>query len=125
MVAEPRTFVDVEGAVRAWARDVLPTVEGRVFFAVSDSAAFPQITLFRVSGPDEAARIQFGVYGGTKAEAAQIAADLATAVEATSQYVSGAVLLHGAAVDSIRWQPDPASDRPRYVVDVIVAATPV
>lgn len=123
MVAEPRTFVDIEPALREWARDHVPSVNRRVFFGFNASAPFPQIVLFRVFGPDDRALIQWDVWAEAKAQAAEIAAELATAADAIGRYTHDGVLLHGAVVESVRWQPDDESDQPRYVVDTTVMAT--
>lgn len=123
-VAEARTYVDVEGAIREWARATVASVSGRVFFGPA-KAALPQIVLQRLGGPDGEAFVQFDVWATDKAEADETAADLATAIDALERYVSGdgTVLLHGAAVESIRWLPDPESDRPRSIVDATFCAS--
>ncbi|MCC6238107.1 MAG: hypothetical protein IT299_11125 [Dehalococcoidia bacterium] len=123
MVAEPRTWVDVESAVRAWAREVLPAIEDRVFFGVSNEAPMPQLVLTRISGPDDRCLIQFDVWGETKSAAAALAADLATAADALSRHTHETTLLLGARVEGVRWQPDEESDTPRYVVDVTFTAS--
>ena len=120
MVAEPRVFVDVEGAVRAWAREALDT--DRVFFGPVSSQG-SQIVLFRIAGPDDRCLIQFDVWASTKAGAAELAAELATAADAMSRYEHEGVLLHGASVLSSRWQPDFESDTPRYIVEAVFTAT--
>jgi hypothetical protein len=117
--AEQYTAVDVDSAVRAWARDVL-TVP--VFFGVNNDGEFPQIVVMRLFGPDSDARFQFDVWGGTKDAAATVAADLATALNGC-RYDTTAVRLHGANWESTRWFPDPETDRPRYIVEAVVTAT--
>ena len=123
MVAEPRTWVDVESAVRAWAREALPVLDDRVFFGVSNDADMPQVALTRIAGPDDRCLIQFDVWGETKAAAAALAADLATAADALGRYTHDTTLLLGARVESVRWQPDEESDTPRYIVDVTFTAS--
>lgn len=128
MVAEAVTWVDVEAALREWARDFCTLVNRRVFFGSNgdpktEPALFPQIVLFRIAGPDDRALIQFEAWAATKAQAAAVAAELATAADAMSRYVHNGTLLHGASVDGVRWLPDEASDVPRYIVDVTVFAT--
>lgn len=126
---QPVTWVDVEAAVRSWARDNVTTAGRRVFFGTSESASYPQIVLRRVGGPDSECLVQFDCWGkpkkdgGTKADAAEVAADLATEVDALARYQTDDVVLHGAVVRSSRWFPDPESDQPRYIVDVAFAAT--
>lgn len=123
MVAEARTWVDVEGAVRAWARAALPGVAGRVFFGVNNAIADSQVVLYRVAGPDDDCLIQFDIWAATKAVAAGLAAALATAADGLSRYIADGVLLHGAVVESVRWQPDEESDAPRYIVEVTFTAS--
>jgi hypothetical protein len=123
MVAEPRTWVDVEAAVRAWAREVLPSLGGRVFFGYSRDAAKSQVVLMRIGGTDDACLIQFDCWGESKSQAAAIASDLATAIDALGRYTSGGVLLHGAVVENVRWQTDRESDEQRYTVDATFTAT--
>lgn len=123
MVAEPRTWVDVEAAVRAWARGAMPSVSGRVFFAFAERADLPQIVVWRLGGPDDRCLVQFDVWANTKAEAAGAAAELATALDGLIRYVGAGALLHGAVVIDARWMPDDTSDLPRYIVDATVTAT--
>lgn len=123
MVAEPRTWVDVENAVRAWAREALPALDDRVFFGVSNDAAMPQVVLSRIAGPDDRCLIQFDAWAETKAAAAALAADLAAAADALTRYTHETTLLLGARVESVRWQPDEKSDNPRYVVDATFTAS--
>lgn len=123
MVAEARTWVDIESALRSWARDAVPSVDRRVFFGVNDRAAMPQIVLFRIFGPDDRALIQFDAWGDTKSQAASVGAELCTALDALSHTVYGDVILHGSRVDAVRWQPDEESDQPRYTIDAVVMAS--
>lgn len=127
MVAEPRTHVDVEGAVRAWAREALTSLDGHVFFGVNDALAkakATQVVLAKVAGDDMAALIQFDCWGATKAVAFAAAAELSSAAEQLGRYAGfDGVLLIGANVESDgRWLPDPESDLPRYVVDITFTA---
>ena len=123
MVAEPRIWVDVEDAVRAWARAALPALEGRVFFGANNDAAMPQVVLSRIAGPDDRCLIQFDVWADAKAASAQFAADLATALDALGRYTHGTTLLHGARVEGVRWLPDDANDTPRHVVEATFTAS--
>jgi hypothetical protein len=121
MVAEAYVAVDVEKACRQWARD-----GGFVtFFGVNNNGTFPQVVVQRVGGPDDEARIQWDVWGGTKQQAAATAADLATGLSALARYAFDGIRLHGAQVDGVRWVPDPDSDRARYIVDTVVTATAI
>lgn len=122
MVAEARTWVDVEGAVRSWAREAMTGLSGRVFFGVPDQTTFPLVTLQRIAGPDDDVLIQFDVWAAKKAAAASTAADLASAVDALGRYATADVLLLGAAVLGVRWEPDVESDQPRYIVEATFTA---
>lgn len=123
MPAEAVTWVDVEGAVRAWAQAQALGVGDRVFFGVNNAVPDPQVVLHRVAGTDGNCLIQFDVCAATKPAAAGIATALATAADALSRFTADGVLLHGALVESVRWQPDEESDTPRYVVEVTFTAT--
>lgn len=123
MIAEPRTWVDVEGAIRAWARDAVVTSGGRVFFAANSKVTDPQIVLQRIAGTDDNCLIQCDVWAGSKAAAAALAAELASEADALASYHFDGVVLHGAAVESIRWRPDEESNAPRYIVDITFTAT--
>ena len=123
MVAEPRTWVDVESAVRAWAREALPDLDGRVFFGASNDAPIPQVVLSRIAGPDDRCLIQFDAWAETKVAAAALATDVATAADALGRYVYEGTVLYGARVESVRWQPDEESDTPRQVVEVTFTAS--
>jgi hypothetical protein len=123
MFAEPRTWVDVEGAICPWARSVLPALDERVFFGVSNDAPLPQVVLTRISGPDDRCLVQFDCWGETKAASAQLAADLATAIDTLTRHVDDETVLHGARLEGVRWQPDQESDTPRYVVEATFTAS--
>lgn len=123
MVAQPVTWVDVESAVRAWARDYVTSVARKVFFAVRTDLSYPQVTVHRIGGPDDNCLMQFDCWGANKAAAAQLAAEVATEIDALPRYATDTVILHGAAVDSVRWFPDPESDQARYIVDATFTAT--
>lgn len=118
---EARTAVDVEDAVRQWARSLGYTA----FFGVNNNATFPQVVILRVAGTDDDCLIQFDVWGGTKAEAADVAASLASDLTALAGYTDGGVRLHDAAWSGTRWLPDPTTDRPRYIVEATVTATAI
>lgn len=122
MVAEAKLWGDVEGTVRSWARDTMIEVDGRVFFGANNQAPFPQIVLFRVSGPDDEVLIQFDVWAANKAQAASLAAALATAVDGVHGYTAGGVVLKAALVEGVTWQPDDESNRERYVVQATFSA---
>ena len=123
MPAEAAVWVDVEGAVREWAREQALGVGERVFFGTNNATTDPQVILHRVAGTDGDCLIQFDVWAATKSAAAATAAALATAADALSRFTADGVLLHGAVVESVRWQPDEESDTPRYVVEVTFTAS--
>jgi len=123
MVAEPRTWVDIETALRSWARAALPVLEGRVFFGAPADSALPLVTLHRIAGTDDRCLVQFDCWAALKAEAAITATAVATALDALTHAEHDGVLLHGATVEQIRWLPDEESNTPRYVVEATVVAT--
>lgn len=128
MVAEPVKYVDVESAVRDWARDTISSVGRRVFFGPNNKISTSQLVVSRIAGVDSECLIQFDVWpaaNGGKAAAQSLAAELATAADKLSYYVSGNVLLKQAVVEQIRWQPDEESNAPRYIVEVTFSAWPL
>jgi hypothetical protein len=128
-IAEATTFIDVEGAIREWAREAVPSVQRRVFFFANDNIDTAQIVLQRIGGPDDDCLIQFDVWAAKKGAAATLAAELATAADGLRRYIHGDVVLHGAAVEQIRWLPDQDAATPeervapRYIVEVTFTAT--
>lgn len=123
MVAEAHVWVDVEKAIREWARDWVPSLDGRVFFAANDNTKTPQCVVQRISGPDDACLVQFDVWAPKKADAAGVAMELATALDALARYEFEGILLHGANPLNVRWLPDPESNAPRYIVEAIFTAS--
>lgn len=122
MVAEAVQWVDVEGAVRAWARSVLDTeLDGRVFFSARQEKT-PQVVVQRLSGVDAACLFQFDVWAPTKAECAALAATLSTRLDQLNRYVYSGTLLLGADVTSVHWLPDPESGAPRFIVEATITA---
>lgn len=131
-MTQTKTFVEVEGPVRAWLRaQALSGIGSRVFFGVPDGATFPLITLALLDGAPQAGEapladpiISFDVWGGSKAEASAAAWSLVGAVESIAAGTpldspetlrcEGASVVLGPA-----FRPDPADDKPRYVVDVM------
>lgn len=122
MVAEPRVWVDIEPAVRAWLRDAVTSAGDRVFMSFNEKAAMPQASVERIAGPDDACLMQLSAWGAHKADAAQLAAELATVADALGRYAHDGVVLLGARVEDVRNLPDVESDTPRYVVDVTITA---
>jgi hypothetical protein len=123
MVAQPVVWVDVESAVRAWARDAVTSASRRVFFGRNNDLTGNQVVLHRVGGSDDRCLIQFDCWSSTKAGSASLAAELATEADALTRYEDDGVILHAAAVDAVRWLPDFESDSPRHIVDVTFVAS--
>lgn len=122
MVAESRTWVDIEKALREWLKDALTGMGRRVFFASPSNAVMPQVVLFRIAGPDDECLMQFDVWGSSKVQAAQAAAQLATTLDGLTRFEFEGVLLMGADVQSISWTPDEESTTPRYIVQALITA---
>lgn len=122
MVAEAAVFAPVTSAVKQWAQQATGV---SVYRGFQDSEALPQIRASRFGGPDEAALFQFDVLGakGQAVAVEQLAALLATRLDALAGFVAEGVRLHGARVDDIRWAPDSTTDRPRFIVSAVVTAT--
>jgi hypothetical protein len=119
---EARTAVDIESAVRQWARDAGFTT----FFGTNNSGSFPQVIVQRIAGPDDDCLVQFDVWGGQgagKKQAADEAARLATELTGLSSFDHVGTRLHDARWTGTRWLPDPTSDRPRYIVEAVFTAT--
>jgi hypothetical protein len=126
-----KRFADVEGRVRAWARAnafVVAEVGTRTFFGFPDGADLPLLTLRRVGGgtddgeaPIDSARISFECWGRTKQEAAAAAAAVKSAAESlpAGTPMGADAICYGASVELDLWLPEPKTDRPRYVVDVV------
>lgn len=120
MVAEQIDGVPVDRTVRAWLRDVLDVP---VFFGVNNDADFPQVVVMRIDGPDDAARFQFDVWGGSKDAAEDTAVALAGVLSAARFEAEGGRLLSADHL-ATRWFPDPETDRPRYIVEALATVTP-
>jgi hypothetical protein len=132
MVAEPRQWVDVSGAVLAWTRASLPSLANAVGIGTVRDAngqpIYPQISLHQLGGPDDRALFQFDCWASKAAghiNAWQTANLLATALDGLNRYVfvSGGAVLKGATIDERRWAPDIDSDQPRVIVDATIFAT--
>lgn len=123
MVAQAVVWVDVESAVREWGRDNIASVDRRVLFARNEKGPLPQVIVQRIAGPDSDCLIQLDVVASSKAAAAELAAEVATAVDGLARYVTDDVILHAAAVEDSRWLPDPVSKEPRYVIDATFVAS--
>lgn len=131
------SFPDVEEGIRTYLRQDVDVQAGpsagRVFFGVPrQNPVFPLITLRRAGGGDDLSEapidqavISFSCWGGTKQQAWDTAASVRLALYKIrgKTLVSAGVYAHGAQVDGVIFSPDPADDRPRYVVTSRVTAT--
>lgn len=141
---------DVEGGLVDWLKtraQVTALVAQRVFFGVPRTVVeaddYPMIVAFRVGGgdddseaPTDLALVQFDVWGrlrgkeGAMAVANALRSELKglrgrTVLRAPTADTPG-VVAFGATVDTVLFRPDPADQRPRYVVQALVStiATP-
>lgn len=136
-MADEDDLPDVEAGVRQYLRtdvDVQAQVSQRVFFGVPrESPTFPLITVLRAGGGDDPSEapidnavLTINCWGSTsKAQAWAVAMSVRRAlrkIRAKTLLTSG-VYAHGAVVDGVIWAPDPADDRPRYIVTALVTAT--
>lgn len=130
------TIVDAEATARAWARSethIRAIVGDRVFFATPQAyeKARPNswIVVTLISETFAAGEfgsqqplVQFTCWGNTKATAASVAMAVETAARQLSQglraTVGSAVIFDG-DVSQKRWWPDPVTNSPRYVVDLL------
>lgn len=125
---------DIEDGVRQYLRDwpgLDDIIDRRVFFGVPKSATesqFPMITVFRVAGsedggeaPVDLATVQVQVWGSRSGGKRECTTMLNLVRQAFSElrartHVTDDVDLFGATVQNVTWVPDPADDRPRYIV---------
>jgi len=123
-------YPDVMAGVRAWARadaDLAALVAGRVFFRIPDRPVYPLIRLYRAGGgpmPGEAplvtARVAFDCWAADYATASRLARTVESSADQLVPGVAAAgVWFYDASPDQSRDLPDPASGRPRVVVDVL------
>lgn len=130
------TWPDVEGGVRDYLRAdsaVSALVGTRVFFGVPKQAKFPLITVRRIGGPQDPSEapldlplVQIDVWGegNNKAQAHAVCAAVRDALDAirSATSLNAGVVAYGANVENVTWFPDPADDRPRYVLTAQVTA---
>lgn len=131
-------FGDVETAVKRWLsggevaalvqRNALPMI----FLAMPKGSPVPSVILSLIGGgpiradlPETLYRMSFDCWGTTRDEAGAIARTVVAELESlslTGGYVepTTGVYLGAAQVIMHRWQPDPDSDTPRYIVDALI-----
>ena len=137
-------FPDVEGALVTFLKanaGVSAIVAARVFFGLpkgATEATYPLIVVMRVGGGDDAsevpidnALVQIDVWGAISTKGYGLKAGcttLANAVRSACRSVVGSTTIApgvdaaGIQVQSAIWMPDPANDRPRYVLTAEVSA---
>lgn len=132
------TWPDVEGGLRTYLRadsGLAALVNRRVFFGVpKGDTRYPLVTIQRVGGGDDPsadvpidrALIQVDVWGEPrrKSQATEVLGALRTALEAIRGrvHLSPGIDAFGATVETVFYAPDPADDRPRYIVTALVTA---
>jgi hypothetical protein len=131
------TWPDVEGGLRAYLRadaNVAALVHGRVFFGIPAEPRFPLLTVTRVGGgedispdaPVDVALMEVQVWGEgrNKAEATALLNAVRSALFAirSRTNLTTGVDAFGATVAGVTYLPDPADDRPRYIVTAQVTA---
>jgi hypothetical protein len=136
------TWPDTEGALRDWLREqpsLQALVARRVFFGVPRNARqWPLVTVQRVGGaediseaPVDRALVQIDVWGeidgsgnGDKAGTTAVVNALRSLLGSVKHRtpLNATVDALGVTVAGVAWVPDPADDRPRYVVTAEVTA---
>lgn len=130
------TIIDAEATVRTWARaesHIHAVIDDRVFFATPQayekSKPKSWVVMTLISETHEAddlgmqlATIQFDCVGNTKATAASVAIAVQAAGRQLyngAQAVVGNVVIATGNVTAKRWYPDPVTNTPRYLVDIL------
>ena len=130
------TFPDVEGAMRTWLRAqpaIAAHVASRVFLGVPDTTTYPLITITRIGGvedrsdaPIDQAALRFTVWGQLRDRKG--CTDCYRALRGVLHSMAGPTPLDantrgfGATIDSVLYLPDPADNRPRYVIHSRITA---
>ncbi len=131
-MARFNTFPDFEAIIAATLRAASITDLGvRVYSSIPTNPTFPLVTVKRIGGSPrvrqylDGANLQIDVWGGTKAQARDIAAACRTTIfllEGTQ--VSSPVSAWISGVDDslgLTWLPDQETGRDRYLFSVLVA----
>lgn len=130
---------DMEAAMRRYLRadtGLAALVGNRVFYDIPTDTAFPLVVVSRVGGGDDngeapvdLAVMRFAVWGNLNARAATNAT--VNALRSALRSIRGSTLLasgvraFGATVDTVLYQPDPETGRPRFIVTARVTAIAV
>jgi hypothetical protein len=127
------TVPDVEYAAKKWTQTAVPSVAGRVFFAVpAGTPTLPLVTVALVGGDADTVagidfpRLSWRIWGRTKKEASDGRRELVTAL----QRLEGDLLDVGcwcAEANTIvsLWLPDDEAKLASYVVDATLVCYPV
>ena len=131
MVLSPTAFPDTEAIAAKTLRDANIT-GSRVYSSIPKNPTYPLITVHRIGGLPavrdymDAANIQIEVWGGTKSEAFDAAAEArATLIELEGTSVTDPVDAWISAVEDslgLSWQPDPLTGKDRYLFAVSIYA---
>jgi hypothetical protein len=133
MVLSLTAFPDAEAIVGEALRDALiSNISTRVYSSIPKNPTYPLITYQRIGGLPavrdymDAANIQVEVWGGTKSQAFDAAAEArVTLIELEGTSVSDPVSAWISAVEDslgLSWQPDPLTGRDRYLFAVTLYA---
>lgn len=126
----------IDVAVQEWLRDddthIAATSAGRVYLAIPKSATLPVLLIRLIGGgpklradlPLTRYRLQFDCVDVSRQGASALARALIADLDGLGADEPGAVhqgvYLGSADVLAMRWQPDPDSDTPRYIVDALI-----
>ena len=138
MSPSPIVGADVERLVSAALRSspaVTALVDQRVYTELPKRAEWPLVRLTRIGGGPtatpavlDAARLQFDAYGGSKAQARELAATIIGVIDAelVGEHDGGESTVTATRPGTLRYTPDPTFDppKPRYIVDVQVYVRP-
>lgn len=127
-----QVFPDAEAAVGTAIRAAnIPGIGGRVYSSVPKSPTFPLIVVRRIGGRPtvrqslDTAHIQIDVWGRNKGEAhdaAQLARVALHRAEGTVQRDAFITAVEDSL--GLSWQPDPDTDRDRYILGAYVSTRP-
>ncbi len=135
-MTEPIRYGPVDEAVKEWIKtggtETNIQAAGNVFLAMPKSSPRPALLITMVGGgpvrradlPLSQYRLSFDCIAVSRSGASAIARALAADLDLLGRngpgFVAAGVYLGGADLVGIRWQPDPDSDVPRYIVDALI-----